>query len=123
MSFFKIRDKKTGLFSKGGMNMLDDGSKRHVYHDINHWSKKGKVWNSKQALGGHLAQYVSVPYELDKPIKVKIPEDWEIVEFEMIEKCVVNAREYTIEHSGRIKKRNEKVAILNINEDKGVIIQ
>lgn len=38
--FFKIRDKKTGLFSGGGTNP--------------HWSKRGKTWTSKQALSAHI---------------------------------------------------------------------
>lgn len=55
---FKIRSKKTGLFSKGGMNVTDSSL---------YWSKNGKVWPTYAALNLHLKQYNT------------IPRDWEII--------------------------------------------
>jgi hypothetical protein len=112
MIFFKIRNKKTGLYSKGGTDMLVSEDPRYPSR---HWNKVGKTWTTRRALGGHLAQYVDVPYDDAKPSNVPIPEDWEIVEFETIEMKVVNAREYAIQHSGRIKDRNEKISRLTLN--------
>jgi hypothetical protein len=112
MILFKIRNKRTGLYSKGGTDMLVSEDPRYPSR---HWNKIGKTWTTRQALGGHLAQYVHVPYDYSEPAKVSIPEDWEIVEFETIEMKVVNAREYAIQHSGIIKDRNERISRLALN--------
>jgi hypothetical protein len=57
---YKVRDIKTGLYSKGG-TYVKSGSPSC-------WGKKGKTWTTKAALSLHLRQFLS------------IPDTWEIVE-------------------------------------------
>lgn len=104
-SVFKIRNKTTGLFSKGG-SYASNNSKYH-------WSEAGKTWSSRGALMNHLAQYVKLPYghrwgTAKELPKVDIPEDWEVVEIEMriIEDIGVHtpARDFYINRSEHFKK-------------------
>lgn len=67
MRVYKVRDKKTGLFSTG------TSSPR--------WIKSGKVWASLGNIKNHYNMYL-------KWYK-KIPDTWEIVEFELLETGVV----------------------------------
>lgn len=68
MTVYRIRHKKTGLWSKGGY--------------WPRWSNKGKVWRSSSSLGGHLAMFYrwdhdgSRTYAYEPEVK-----DWEIVEY------------------------------------------
>jgi len=71
LELYKVRNKQTGLFSKGG-----------VYCDSTYsgyWSKKGKVWTSAGAMRRHLFQYT---YEVDK---VNVPKHvlsgWEVIHY------------------------------------------
>lgn len=63
---YKIRDKETRLFSKGGD--LADRPNLVKYR----WSKKGKTWNSIGALKNHLNFFK------------KIPDTWEIIVYEVL---------------------------------------
>ena len=63
ITVYKIRDKKTGLFSRGGVNPL--------------WSEKGKTWNSLGALKNHMNGW-SLMYLSTTDDKYRA--DWEIVE-------------------------------------------
>ena len=63
ITVYKIRDRKTGLYSRGGVNPQ--------------WSKQGKTWNSLGALKNHMNSW-SLMYlgtTSDKP-----REEWEVVE-------------------------------------------
>jgi hypothetical protein len=74
MIFYKIRDKETGLFSKGGVGA--DWSHHH-------WSKSGKVWRGLGPLRSHLNQYLNKD----------IPLNWEVIEYETVEKTTNSAAE------------------------------
>jgi len=66
---YKIRDTKTGMFSKGGSWPCQ-------------WSKKGKTWNSIGALRNHLRLIIDdgrYP-SMNRPI----PETWEVVEINVV---------------------------------------
>src|SRR6266403_3016544 len=80
--FYKIRNKKTGLFSKGG--------------SWPRWSKLGKVWHSKGALSNHLA-FVSTSADY---------KDAEIIECEFVEVGKIQIDEWLVEVSVRRNKRN-----------------
>ena len=66
MKLYKIRDTKTGLYSRGGSSCKVSGDKRH-------WSKLGRVWTTLGFLKSHLAMYK------------KVPSTWEVVELEIDE--------------------------------------
>lgn len=72
--FYKIRSKKTGLFSKGG------GYAK--FTTSSHWSANGKIWQGIGPLKNHLALYKKRDGTYD------LPEDWEIV---VIEQVVISA--------------------------------
>lgn len=68
--FYKIRNKKTGLFSKGGSpgNVL--------------WAKKaGKTWNTLGTLRSHISQHLPSSYKLVSSDM----SDWEVVEYVVTE--------------------------------------
>jgi hypothetical protein len=64
---YKIRDKKTGLFSTGGTTPR--------------WTARGKSWTGAGPLKLHLRQYLDV----NSFQNTRIPESWEIVVFALIE--------------------------------------
>lgn len=68
MIYYKIRNKKTGLFSKGG----EDPS----------WNTVGKVWSKL----GHLRLHITsvMQYEWQRPDF----DNWEVIEYEVTEKAV-----------------------------------
>lgn len=70
---YKIRNKKTGLFSSGGIKPK--------------WSKIGKLWTQKSHLLLHLKQFSK--YEAEKIYK-----NCEIVCYEMKECNVVSAAQF-----------------------------
>lgn len=74
MSFYKIRDKNTGLFSPGGCDANEPSSR---------WKKTGKVWRGTGPLRNHLNMF----------LHRGIPISWEVVEYEEIEKSVKPAAE------------------------------
>lgn len=66
--FFKIRDKATGLFSRGGTNTR------------NLWNKEGKSWSNIGHLKNHLNQFVNRrnntdPYTNAEIVEVEINYD------------------------------------------------
>ena len=69
MIYYKIRNKNTGLFHKGGVYEV--------------WSKNGKVWDTLSKLRAMLTMNTPGPYNRGKDMS-----DWEIIEYEVIEKCV-----------------------------------
>lgn len=88
---YKIRHKVTGLFSEGGTYM-DIGDGMHP----SRWSKEGKIWNSIGALRNHLAIYCEWRYDYTTRTRVrinKVPDAWEVVEFEMVETNAYSAKD------------------------------
>jgi hypothetical protein len=71
MELYRIKNIKTGLFSKGGMDCDKDNT---TYR----WSKKGKIWTGIGPLKSHLRQYVN-DNEYSKKYKNNIPEEWIVV--------------------------------------------
>lgn len=69
MIYYKIRNKNTGLYHKGG-----------VYEA---WSKIGKTWTTLGQLRSMLTMNTPGPYNTGQDMI-----DWEIIEYEVIEKCV-----------------------------------
>lgn len=71
MQVYRIMNKTTGLFSKGGCNA-----------DISpyYWSKKGKVWTGLGPLKCHLKFYVT-DLSYSKSYNNKIPHDWVVMEY------------------------------------------
>ena len=67
---YRIRHKKTGLFSTGGTEVSADGQKFG-------WTKKGKVWTGIGPLRNHLNQYVNT--------RASRLADWEVIEYELVE--------------------------------------
>ena len=79
---FKIRHKKTGLFSTGGSYVHLDG--------VRGWNAKGKVWVGLGPVKNHLAQYLpkNDPNRFQKNIGA-IRDDWEIIEIEVVFKALI----------------------------------
>jgi hypothetical protein len=75
MKIYKIRNKKTGLFSMGGGQT--------PYHS-RLWSKQGKSWNTLNHVKLHLKGIWNIP-----GCKPQFPmDDWQIVEFTITESNV-----------------------------------
>lgn len=70
MELYRIKNTKTGLFSKGGMSADQDNTLS--------WSKKGKLWTGKGPLKSHLRQYI-IDREYSKQYKNNIPHEWMVV--------------------------------------------
>jgi hypothetical protein len=51
--FYKIRNKETGLFSKGGI------------HKENIWNKNGKSWSTLRLVKSHIKQFFNYAWEDD----------------------------------------------------------
>lgn len=66
----KIRNKATGLYSPGGSEAIFPSS----------WKKGGKVWAGMGPLKNHLNLI------MENPARVEGMEDWEVVEYEVIER-------------------------------------
>lgn len=66
---YKIRSKSTGKFKNGGSDVR--------------WGSTGKVWRGTGPLRNHLNLFNG-----------KIPPDWEVVEYQMVENTVKPAHEY-----------------------------
>lgn len=69
-TFFKIRHKKTGLYSKGGVYPNAEGNNIH-------WNKAGKTWDTLGKLRSHITSHMNRYNSTDMT-------DWEVIEF----KCV-----------------------------------
>lgn len=72
MIFYKIRNKNTGQFSKGGMRLKSTG-------DVE-WSKQGKTWDTLGKLRSHLRQHLSDSYRKQTDMS-----HWEVVEYHVVE--------------------------------------
>lgn len=72
MIFYKIRNKNTGEFSKGGLRLNSTG-------DVE-WSKKGKTWDTLGTLRSHLNQHLG-----DKYHKQTDMSHWEVIEYHAVE--------------------------------------
>lgn len=106
MTLYKIRNKNTGLFSKGGSHVRSTDDPRLVKF---WWSKVGKTWSTRGALLNHLAQYVKLPYRSERGTKLpelRIPEDWEIIQVEVVETIgeTMPAKDFYVKHSEHFKK-------------------
>ena len=77
MKIYKIRNKETGLFSKGGSNTL------------NIWSKTGKSWSNIGHLKNHLNLHCKYCWSEDPKKRSDYPyENAEIIELEFnFEEC------------------------------------
>ncbi|OPZ37797.1 MAG: hypothetical protein BWY99_01801 [Synergistetes bacterium ADurb.BinA166] len=62
-TLFKVRDKKTGLYSSGG--------------HCPDWSANGKTWNTLRSVRSHISFYLSNQYPGERK---RLPAKWEIVE-------------------------------------------
>lgn len=71
-TFYKIRHKKTGLFSKGGVYVNAEGN--NIF-----WNKNGKTWDNIGTLRSHITAHLPSSYGKGTDMT-----DWEVVEF----KCV-----------------------------------
>ncbi len=75
MKVFKILDTATGLYSKGGQDVL---------HSKRAWSKTGKTWSCEGHIKSHLTALVEcwAPPVSGKRVidNSKIPKSWMIVE-------------------------------------------
>jgi hypothetical protein len=72
--FYKIRHKKTGLYSKGGAYVNAEGN--NIF-----WTKTGKTWDTIGKLRSHITSH------LNKYYGATDMSDWEVIEF----KCVPTA--------------------------------
>jgi hypothetical protein len=72
--FYKIRHKKTGLYSKGGAYVNAEGTNSF-------WTKTGKTWDSIGKLRSHITSHMNKYYGSTDM------SDWEVIEF----KCVPTA--------------------------------
>lgn len=81
---YKIRNKKTGLFSTGGMDPK--------------WKPKGKIWVSIGAVKIHLSQFKKWDCETYRSVKDGlVSEDWEVLEFNIDPTRIIDAREFVKE--------------------------
>lgn len=74
MIYYKIRNKQTGLFHKGGV------------YDL--WSKEGKTWTTLGKLRSMLTMNMPTKYRKGQDMS-----EWEIVEYEVTEKSVKQPHE------------------------------
>ena len=74
MIFYKIRNKNTGEFSKGGLRLRSTG-------DVT-WGKKGKTWDTLGTLRSHLNQHLGNPSYGFKQTDMS---HWEVVEYHVAE--------------------------------------
>lgn len=69
---YKIRNKETGLFSTGG--------------SVPRWKNVGKTWSGLGPVTNHLVMWCDkYDYEKRKSVIVDIPDEWEIVKYELKE--------------------------------------
>lgn len=78
MIVYKIRNKTTGLYSRGG--------KDASLSSLRSWNKTGKTWNTQAALKNHLNLYMKKPWKIRPPnFEWGIPKEWEVVVIEISE--------------------------------------
>lgn len=73
MIYYKIRHRKTGLFSKGGVYVSADGT--GIF-----WSKSGKSWDTLGKLRAHITSHLPTDYQSGTDMT-----DWEVVEYHLVE--------------------------------------
>jgi hypothetical protein len=73
-TYYKIRNRATGLFSRGGQTV--------------EWNRSGKVWTTLGTLRNHLAQHMPTRYRDGTNMT-----DWEVVEYEVREVGTKNIHE------------------------------
>lgn len=81
MIFYKIRNKRTGLFSKGGTKNTTTG-------DVA-WSKHGKTWDTLGKLRSHLNLHLGTDYGF----KATDMSDWEVVQYQVVEQPAKDVHE------------------------------
>ena len=67
MKVYKIRDKRTGLFSTGGTSPR--------------WTTVGKSWSCI----GHVKCHLTLLQDLGRSKKFQVPEEWDVVEYVYLE--------------------------------------
>lgn len=85
MTYYKIRNRLTGLYSKGGTRPT--------------WSTRGKTWQTQAALGAHLAQMHGR--------HLTESASWEVVTFELREVSTEPVRERMAAIQARRTARKE----------------
>jgi hypothetical protein len=75
--FYKIRNKNTGMFSKGGM--------RKSSTDDVEWSRQGKTWDTLGKLRSHLNQHLNYDGSKGSYYKATDMSHWEVVEYHVTE--------------------------------------
>ena len=95
IEIWKIRQKSSGLFSRGG-------TLRHPYDDSRAWSKKGKSWKQINHLRSHLNLAASFYRQQQADI--------EVVKLVMIidEKNVIPMQQFLDERDERHQERNNE---------------
>ena len=73
---FKLRDKSTGLFSKGGT--------------LGDFNKSGKIWKNQGHLRSHLKQFEHLSSRDKTNRLIDNISNWEIVEYELTEKETID---------------------------------
>jgi hypothetical protein len=68
-TFYKIRHKKTGLYSKGGVYVNAEGN--NIF-----WNKSGKTWDKLSTLRSHITSHMPGSYNKGTDMS-----DWEVIEF------------------------------------------
>lgn len=86
-TIYKIRDRITGAYSKGGARP--------------YWTLKGKVWKQKSHVSLH---FVNI---LEYSSYTSVYDDAEVVEFELVEKSVTPVGEWIKAAKGRSQVRKQ----------------
>lgn len=76
LTYYKIRHKVTGLYSKGSSYSNAEGTNSY-------WSKSGKTWDTLGKLRAHITMHLPTPYRKGTDMT-----NWEVVEMEMVVKEV-----------------------------------
>jgi hypothetical protein len=79
-TFFKIRHKVTGMYSKGGTYANAEGTNSH-------WNKSGKTWDTLGKLRAHLTSHMNRYYGATDM------SDWEIIEYKSVPTSVKSIHE------------------------------
>lgn len=70
-TFYKIRHKKTGMYSKGGTYVNAEGTNSF-------WNKSGKTWDTLGKLRTHITSHMNRYYGATDM------SDWEVIEFKSV---------------------------------------
>lgn len=73
VTYYKIRHKKTGLWSKGGVYVNGEGTNGH-------WvAKGGKTWDTLGKLRSHITSHLATPHSKGTDMS-----DWEVLVYKMV---------------------------------------